>query len=44
LELGHREANPFLAKAFLKFEPLAVMVAAELPGVWLLWYIDLVPA
>jgi hypothetical protein len=40
LELGHREVNPILAKLFLKFEPLAVMVALKLPAVWLLSYLD----
>jgi hypothetical protein len=41
LELGHREVNPILARLFLKFEPLAVMVAVKLPAVWLLSYFDL---
>jgi hypothetical protein len=40
LELGHREVNPILAKLFLRFEPLAVMVALKLPAVWLLSYLD----
>ncbi len=40
LELGHREVNPILAKLFLRFEPLAVMVTLKLPAVWLLSYLD----
>jgi len=39
LELGHREVNPILAKLFLRFEPLAVMVMLKLPAVWLLSYL-----
>jgi hypothetical protein len=40
LKQGGRELNPVLAKLFAKFDPLAVMVAAKLAGVWALWYAD----
>lgn len=40
LELGKREANPFLAKLFTKYDPLAVMVITKAVAVWLLWYVD----
>ncbi len=40
LKQGGRELNPVLAKLFAKFDPLAVMVAAKLAGVWALWYVD----
>ena len=41
LKLGGREVNPVLAKAFNYADPLAVMVAVKLAGVWALWYVDL---
>jgi hypothetical protein len=41
LKQGGRELNPVLAKLFAKFDPLAVMVAAKLAGVWALWYVNL---
>jgi hypothetical protein len=40
LKQGGRELNPVLAKLFAKFDPLAVMVATKLAGVWALWYAD----
>lgn len=41
LKQGHREMNPVLAKAFEYAEPLAVMVAIKIPGVWALWWADI---
>jgi hypothetical protein len=41
LKLGGREVNPVLAKAFNYADPLAVMVAIKLAGVWALWYVDM---
>jgi hypothetical protein len=41
LKRGHREMNPVLAKAFTYAEPLAVMVAIKIPGVWALWWADI---
>lgn len=40
LKLGGREVNPVLAKLFNYADPLAVMVAVKLLGVWALWYLD----
>ena len=40
LKLGGREVNPVLAKAFNYADPLAVMVAIKLAGVWALWWLD----
>ena len=41
LKLGGREVNPVLAKAFNYADPLAVMVAVKLAGIWALWYLDM---
>jgi hypothetical protein len=41
LKMGAREANPLLAKLFLRFDPLGVMVPVKLAGVWALWYVNL---
>lgn len=41
LEMGKREANPFLAWMFKRFDPLGVMVSTKVLAVWLLWYVDL---
>jgi hypothetical protein len=40
LKLGGREVNPVLAKLFNYADPLAVMVAIKLAGVWALWWLD----
>ena len=41
LKLGGREVNPVLAKLFNYADPLAVMVAIKLAGIWALWYADM---
>jgi hypothetical protein len=41
LKQGGRELNPVLAKLFERADPLAVMVAVKLVGVWALWYVNL---
>jgi hypothetical protein len=40
LKQGGRELNPVLAKLFVKFDPLAVMVTLKLLAVWALWYVN----
>lgn len=42
LKQGHREANPLLAKFFQRFPPVPVMFAIKIPGVWALWWVDMV--
>ena len=40
LKMGKREMNPLLAKLFEYADPVGVMVAVKLAGVWALWWVD----
>lgn len=39
LQMGKREANPFLARLFEYFNPVKVMVLVKAVAVILLWYV-----
>jgi len=39
LQMGKREANPFLARLFEYFNPIKVMVLVKSVAVILLWYV-----
>jgi len=41
LKMGCREMNPVLAKAFTYADPLAVLVAIKVVGIWALWWADM---
>jgi len=41
LKMGAREVNPLLAKLFLRFDPLGVMVVTKVFATWALWYADM---
>ena len=43
LEMGHREANPFLNHLFQKFDPLFVMIVTKFIAIGLLWYVNFWP-
>jgi len=40
LEMGHREANPFLNHLFQKLDPLTVMIVIKIAGIGLIWYLN----
>jgi hypothetical protein len=43
LQMGKREANPFLARLFEYFNPVKVMVAVKAVAVVALWYVAFWP-
>lgn len=40
LKLGKREANPLLNWLFKRFKPVPIMIAAKIPGIVGLWFLD----